>query len=197
MAFDWKSLVPLVSKAAPLVATALGGPGAGAVAGLLASAFGVPAEPDALAKAIQADPTAALRLAELQEQNKAELARIALRHAEIEAETEVKALQEANASLRAEIASSDPYVRRMRPTMGYMICATLAAEVVIGGVATLWVPEAMVAYGAFVTAMAMPMTTALGVLGVYVNGRSKEKMTEQTGEVPQGVVGAIAARLAP
>ena len=54
------------------------------------------------------------------------------RHAEAMAELRMKentaAYAEINQSLRAEAASDDPYVRRMRPTFGYLMAATWAAQ---------------------------------------------------------------------
>lgn len=54
------------------------------------------------------------------------------RHAEVIAQMQSdeykESISQVNQSLRAEIASEDKYVRRMRPTFGYMMALTWAAQ---------------------------------------------------------------------
>lgn len=93
----------------------------------------------------------------------------------IEAEMQAKVLESVNASLRAEVASSDPYVRRMRPTFGYMMAFTWGAQML--GIAYVIVTDP-VAAGRVLQAMESLGTIwgiALSVLGVYVYQRSAEK----------------------
>ncbi|HYD31870.1 MAG TPA: 3TM-type holin [Azospirillaceae bacterium] len=97
------------------------------------------------------------------------------RMAELESGDFQAALTEVNQSLRAEVASDDPYVRRMRPTFGYVMAATWSA--IMGAVAYVIVTEPGQA-GAVVSAMASLDTiwsVGLGVLGIYVYKRSEEK----------------------
>lgn len=81
---DWKTVGKAVKKFAPILGLAMGpaGSAAGGVISLVASAFGIEDEdptPDMIMAAINADPTeAALKLRTVQEENKVELARIAL-----------------------------------------------------------------------------------------------------------------------
>lgn len=101
------------------------------------------------------------------------------RHLEAIAEMEMRQLEvtisEINASLRAEIASSDSYVRRMRPTFGYIMAFTWAAQMF--GLAYIMVfeterssiiIEAMESLGTI-------WAVGLSVLGIYVYKRSKDK----------------------
>jgi len=69
----WSDISGLVGKAAPLIGTVLGGPAGATVGAMVASALGVDAEPDAVAKAIQADPQAAVKLKQLQLENEQDL----------------------------------------------------------------------------------------------------------------------------
>lgn len=78
-----KDLVPLVSGAAPILGGLLGGPvgaaAASAAAALLGSAFGVnPSDPRAIAAAIQNDPDARFKLAQLEAQHQETLQQLAL-----------------------------------------------------------------------------------------------------------------------
>lgn len=101
------------------------------------------------------------------------------RHAEaiaaLRAEENKTAYQQINESLRAEIASEDPYIRRMRPTFGYLMAASWAVQMV--AVAYIMVfrvddlPSVLMAMDSLVALWAM----GLSVLGIYVYKRSEEK----------------------
>jgi hypothetical protein len=97
------------------------------------------------------------------------------RHLETLAEMDVKALAEINTSLRAEIESSDLYVRRMRPTFGYLMAFTWGAQMF--GVAYIMVFEtdkASIVIEA-IESLSVIWTVGLSVLGVYVYKRSEDK----------------------
>lgn len=95
--------------------------------------------------------------------------------AEIESVERASAIEQINSSLRAEVSSSDKYVRRMRPTFGYLIAVTWAAQMLAlayvivfeTGKASL-VIEAMESLGTI-------WAVGLSVLGIYVYKRSEEK----------------------
>ena len=59
-------LISMVSKFAPAIGTALGGPLGGMAVSALAKQFGVADEVAAVTKAIQADPEATLKLKQLE-----------------------------------------------------------------------------------------------------------------------------------
>ncbi len=109
------------------------------------------------------------------------------RHAETLAQMdsdEYKAqVAQVNESLRAEVASGDPYVRRMRPTFGYLMALTWTAQML--GVAYVLVfdtdraGEVMSAMGSLSAIWAV----ALSVLGIYVYKRSDEKLSAPPKEV--------------
>lgn len=101
------------------------------------------------------------------------------RHAEKLAEMKLTeqqaAYEQVNESLRAEVASNDKYVRRMRPTFGYLMAFTWAAQmfaiayvIVFRTQDTAYVLQAMESLG-------MIWGIGLSVLGVYVYKRSEEK----------------------
>jgi len=101
------------------------------------------------------------------------------RHAEKLAELKSKeyetAMAEINQSIRAEVASEDVYVRRMRPTFGYLMAITWAVQMT--GLAyvltfkTERAPEVLSSMDALTTIWAV----GLSVLGIYVYKRSEEK----------------------
>lgn len=101
------------------------------------------------------------------------------RHAEKMAELKVNensaALAEINQSLRLEASSSDPYVRRMRPTFGYLMAITWAAQML--GLAYVMIFETEKAPSVFegMESLSAIWGVGLSVLGIYVYKRSEEK----------------------
>ena len=84
-------------------------------------------------------------------------------------------LSEINQSLRAEIASLDKYVRRMRPTFGYIMALTWAAQMF--GIAYIIAFDPARA-GYILNAMSSLSAiwaVGLSVLGIYVYKRSEDK----------------------
>lgn len=93
----------------------------------------------------------------------------------IEQENQSKQLSEINQSLRAEVSSDDPYVRRMRPTFGYIMALTWMAQML--AVAYVMVFETANA-GLLIEAIGAlsPIWgVGLSVLGIYVYKRSEDK----------------------
>ncbi|MGB1077716.1 MAG: 3TM-type holin, partial [Bdellovibrionales bacterium] len=95
--------------------------------------------------------------------------------AELELSERKVALEQINESLRAEVSSQDSYVRRMRPTFGYLIAVTWAAQmlalayvIVFETAKASLVIEAMESLGTI-------WAVGLSVLGIYVYKRSEEK----------------------
>ncbi|MBI1301354.1 MAG: ribokinase [Alphaproteobacteria bacterium] len=109
------------------------------------------------------------------------------RHAEKMAEIEIQnyqtTLSEINQSLRAEIASDDQYVRRMRPTFGYLMAGTWAAQMF--GIAYVIIFETDKA-GVVMAAMgnlSAIWAVGLSVLGIYVYKRSDDKKLSSAQDV--------------
>lgn len=101
------------------------------------------------------------------------------RHAEKVMEMEMQNAQgvmaEVNKTIRKEAASADVYVRRMRPTFGYVMAITWLAQMI--GVAYVIIFETE--KSAFVLNGMSNLTAiwgiGLSVLGIYVYKRSEEK----------------------
>ena len=108
------------------------------------------------------------------------------RHIEVIAQMqsdEIKTnIAEVNASIRAEIASQDKYVRRMRPTFGYIMALTWAAQML--GVAYVLIFNTDRA-GYILNAMSSLSAiwaVGLSVLGIYVYKRSEDKKIQNLPE---------------
>ncbi len=95
--------------------------------------------------------------------------------ATLELENHQNSLSEINQSLRAEVASADKYVRRMRPTFGYLMAFTWAAQMFgIAYVIIFDTDKAGVVMAAMGNLSAI-WAVGLSVLGIYVYKRSEEK----------------------
>lgn len=95
--------------------------------------------------------------------------------AEMEMENYQVTLSEINQSLRAEVASDDKYVRRMRPTFGYLMAFTWAAQMFgIAYVIMFDTDKAGVVMAAMGNLSAI-WAVGLSVLGIYVYRRSEDK----------------------
>lgn len=85
------------------------------------------------------------------------------------------ALAEVNRTMQAELASEDKFVRRMRPTFGYVMALTWFAQMM--AVAYIIVFSTGTAYLVLqaVESLSVIWTVGLSVLGIYVYKRSDEK----------------------
>lgn len=122
------------------------------------------------------------------------------RHAEtlamMQAEETKAAYTQVNESLRAEVASEDAYVRRMRPTFGYLMAMTWAAQMTALAYVIMFrteqahlVLEAMESLGTI-------WAVGLSVLGIYVYKRSEDKKIGSAGAViPQILPSARPGRM--
>ncbi len=117
----------------------------------------------------------ALQRGQITPEQVAEANRHTEKMAQMEIENYKNALSEINASLRAEIASEDKYVRRMRPTFGYLMALTWAAQMLgIAYVIMFDTDKAGVVMAAMSNLSAI-WTVGLSVLGIYVYKRSEDK----------------------
>ena len=85
------------------------------------------------------------------------------------------AIQQVNESLRAEVASEDAYVRRMRPTFGYIMAVTWAAQMLALAYTILEDPAHSGEVINSMSSLSTIWSVGLAVLGVYVYKRSEEK----------------------
>ncbi len=182
---EWGDLAKqVISLGAPMLGTALGGPLGGMAGEILARAIGAAMSTPASVQAAlpTADPN---KLAEA-ETRWAEMIRA-------EAETQRAAIAETQATIRAELASEDALQRWWRPAYALELtveCAALWAvlmhEFWTGDVQTINTlinaTALLVAYWGF----------RFGVLGVYISGRTREKVSAVTGQDAPGMIETLA-----
>jgi hypothetical protein len=159
-----------------MIETIIAKVGVPALIGVLSEALGKVNNPvtrgasEALGKVDEALRSGGISQEQLEEVN---------RHIEVMAKTQAEeykaGIEQVNKSLRAEIVSEDKYVRRMRPTFGYLMAVTWAAQML--GIAYVIVFETAQA-GVVLAAMSSLSAiwaVGLSVLGIYVYKRSEDK----------------------
>ena len=175
-AFFKKLLAGLKGVAPTLVAaagTAIGGPAAG---GILAAIMreitgsGEDADLDSIAEQILGSPELRIRLEELAIQREKQEADARIREYEIE----TARIALVNETMRAEFGAEDPYVRRWRPTFGYVAAAAFGLQA--AGISYVLFsggdPELINSF-AGLTGIWAP---AMAVLGITSWTRGKEKV---------------------
>jgi len=84
-------------------------------------------------------------------------------------------LSEINQTMRAEVASQDKYVRRMRPTFGYLMALTWAAQMFGIAYVIIFDTDRAGAVMAAMGSLSAIWGIGLSVLGIYVYRRSDDK----------------------
>ncbi len=97
---------------------------------------------------------------------------------ELESRTDRTWLEQVNRTIRAEAKSEDAYVRRMRPTFGYIMALTWAAQMGAIAYAVVADPESAGTVISAIASLGTIWTVGLSVLGIYVYRRSDDKRRE-------------------
>lgn len=185
----------VLGKAAPVVGGLLGGPAAGAVVSLLSNTIGVEDSPDAVLKALEADPGAVERIRRLELQQRAELVRLRLTAETNRIEQDTKKIAEVNQTMRIEAASNFAYVRNWRPTWGYATAFSWTVQsIAIAGV-IIFAPERAGVVAQLVGALTPMWGIAMVVLGVAAKSRSEDKGLAAGHPPKTGLLSALASKI--
>lgn len=183
----WDKVKSLIGSSAPLIGTLIGGPVGTAVGGLVSSALGVENTQQAIEKELAANPEAILKLKQLEALHEVELKHLAFEHAKLESEERKLVLTQQHATMQAELASNDPYVRRWRPTWGYSMCAAWVLLFLSLAVVMMFNPEQAATVVNSVVAMTPLFGIGLTVLGINIHKRSQDKQVSM-GNTPLGAI---------
>jgi hypothetical protein len=178
---DWGDIAKqVIGLGAPILGAALGGPLGGAAGRILAEVVGAPdATPEAVGKALAT--TGADQIAQA-ENVWAEAVRA-------EAEAARGSIAETQATIRAELAGEDALQRWWRPLYAFELTFECAALWVVL-VHEFWTGD-MTAINALIGATGLLVSYwgfRFGVLGVYMSGRTREKVCAATGQDSPGVL---------
>ena len=185
---DWSDIGKMVGKAAPIVGTLLGGPAGGAVGGLVSQALGAGNDPGEVGEILKSDPAAYERIKRLEQEHERELKAMML-------EAETAKLGQVNKTMRAEAASNDGYVRRWRPTFGYLAAISWALQSVAIAWSFVWAPEQAGQVSQAIAALTPMWGFAMAVLGISVHKRSQDKQVASGQQPGGGIIQALATRL--
>ena len=116
----WSSIADTVGKFAPMMGTLLGGPAGAAVGGMIASALGTSSTPDAVADALRANPEAALKLRQIESDERMKLRALSVEMAKAEMDAAVKSAADVNKSMQSEAASEHWPTYAWRPFIGFV-----------------------------------------------------------------------------
>ena len=128
-----------------------------------------------------------------------EAVREANRHVErlaaIDADREARILSEINRTIRAESRSEDAFVRRMRPSFGYILALTWLAQMLAVAYVIAFDPARAGTVIGAMASLSTIWTVGLSVLGIYVYKRSQEKTAEAGLGRPENFFDILARRL--
>jgi hypothetical protein len=134
---DWKDIQGVVAKAAPLLGTLIGGPAGATIGALVASALGTESTPDAVSQALVSNPDAAVKLRQIESDEKVKLQGMVFAHADAELAARTAAIQ-ADVDDRKSAREREVSVKDRTPaTLAWLIVAAsigLGACVVTGNV---------------------------------------------------------------
>lgn len=145
----WETLKDTVGKVAPVAAGLLGGPGAGIAVRTIAKALGTDEDPEQIVKAIQTDPTASLKLRQ------------------VEADLEKTLISTRGDVVKAEAKGESWLQRNWRPVTMLSMVGLIGAQWLGLADTALTEAQTLELYG----------LVKLGLTG-YVIGRSAEKITK-------------------
>ena len=182
---DWGSIAKqVIGLGAPVLGAALGGPLGGAAGKILAEVVGASdATPEAVGKALATSSADQIAQAET---TWAEAIRA-------EADAARGSVAETQATIRAELASEDALQRWWRPLYAFELTFECAALWIVL-VHEFWTGD-MTAINAMIGATGLLVSYwgfRFGVLGVYVSGRTREKVCVATGQDAPGVFDKLA-----
>ncbi len=186
----WDGIKSLLGSAAPIIGTLVGGPAGAYVGGLIANALGVENTPEAIEFELNNNPDALVKIKQLESDERIALKELAFKHANLESEERQLSVTKQHATMQAELASNDPWVRRWRPTFGYAVC--LAWCLLFFGLAFVMIfsPSEAANLVNSIVALTPLFGIALSVLGVSIHKRSVDKQVS-AGLSPVGVIAGL------
>lgn len=187
---SWTNVKKIIGSAAPMIGTLIGGPTGTAVGSLVASALGVENTNVAIEQELKNNPDALVKLKKLEFENQVELKKIAFQHASLESEERKLSVVQQNATMQAELASNDPWVRRWRPTFGYAVCAAWCLLFFGLAYAMVMHPTQAAELVNSIVALTPLFGIALSVLGISIHKRSVDKQVI-AGKEPVSVIAGL------
>ena len=160
---EWSDVAETVGKVAPTLGGMFAGPAGAGAGALLARALGVEETPEAVSKAVQADPQAALKVREVE---------AGLEKAYLNASVERQRM--VNKTMQAEAKQEGWFRYGWRPAMGWVFTLSLGSMVGVMAVAVAR-DHTLVTNSEFTGMLVWLFATMGGTLGLYIKKRSDDK----------------------
>lgn len=128
---NWKDLAERVGKFAPMVGTVLGGPAGGVVGAMVASALGVDNNPSAVSDALAVNPDAAVKIAQIESDERVQLQRLVVEQANHEMTALVQHSSDINSTMRVEAAAEHWPTYSWRPAIGFAVAINVTLSVIV------------------------------------------------------------------
>jgi hypothetical protein len=128
---QWSDIASTVGKFAPLVGTALGGPAGAAVGAIVSAALGTPNSPDAVSQALQVNPDAAVKLAEIEKDKTLGIQQLVVAAEANRLAADTAAIQAVNTTMQAEDKSDHWPTYTWRPFIGFAVGLNVVASSVL------------------------------------------------------------------
>jgi hypothetical protein len=128
MSLEWKDVADMVGKIAPMLGAALGGPGGFAIGSVVSSALGVENSPDAVMQALKTDPQAAVKLREIESNERIKLREFAMLEANAQISAAVQNADSVNRTIQAEANSERWQTYSWRPMIGFAVAFNVAVS---------------------------------------------------------------------
>lgn len=170
---NWKDVSDVVGKYAPMLGGLLGGPGGLAIGSIIASALGVQNSPEAVSEALKVNPEAAVKLAEIEANERVKIRELAVMEANACITATAANAVSVNQTMQAEANSERWPTYSWRPMIGFAVAFNVFASSIL--VLAVFVPvmlgskEAMAAVGQLpmvLGALAGINATVLPILGI-------------------------------
>lgn len=116
---SWNTISQSVGKIAPILGGLLGGPVGASVGTLIATTLGVDNTPEAVSEALRINPEAAVKLAEIEANNKQALEALRVKEIELELTAQTQTISDVNKTMQAEAASEHWPTYTWRPFIGF------------------------------------------------------------------------------
>jgi hypothetical protein len=173
---DWSDLGESIADFAPMLGALLPIPGGTAIGKMISSAFGSDSDdPEELAKIIKADPQAAIKLREIELNNKVDLEKLVIKAESNRLASDTARIESVNATMRAESISGDAWQRRWRPFWGYISGFVFFLQMLVIFWAVIFKTASAVAIITAMSSLAVFWSVPLAVLGISSYQRGKEK----------------------
>ena len=117
---EWKDLTSTIGKFAPLIGTVIGGPAGAAVGALVSATLGTDNNPSAVQQALASNPDVALKLAQLEVDQRIQLQSLTLTAEQNRLSAETAQLGSVNATMQVEATAEHWPTYAWRPFIGFV-----------------------------------------------------------------------------